>query len=293
MTQHELPFDESGDEPTSRPDDASPPEPEPEDHPDEGDLQAWIDGELEPARAREVGVHLELCSSCRVVVEDLGDRARSTTRALAVLDRPAPEAGVDQARWNVRRRRLASRRPGASRRGVAAAAVLVLLAAGAAAALPGSPLRGFLWDDSGDREVRTLEPTATEAGLPRAGLALGYRDGRLEVELDGWPEGRTVELRSGEGAGVEVESWAQTGFRTGAGRVTVPGALLPEPPSEPTGGDPADLVIRIASGPGEVLVRSGSRLLVRWSGGSFQLGEGIQADPLSDGVRLQVPEARQ
>lgn len=56
-------------------------------HLGEGDLQAYLDAELEPTRARECAGHLRLCASCRralTAVRARGDRVAGLLRVAAV-----------------------------------------------------------------------------------------------------------------------------------------------------------------------------------------------------------------
>lgn len=126
--------------------------------------------------------------------------------------------------------------------------------------------------------------TNTQAGGPgealpgMTGVAVGFRDARVEVVLEGPLVGTGVEMVIGVGDRVEVLAPEGAQFRAGTGSVVV--ALDRE----------GDVLVRIPPGPGTVVLRSGSRLLAQWSGGAFQFGEGVVADPRSDGVRIQVPE---
>ncbi len=262
-------------------------------HPPEGVLQAHLDGELEGDVAAEVASHLTECASCRAEVERLSTLALTVSGLLdgvgevvAIRDR----AALEQARWDVRRRRSAGRAHGLRRRSAAAAAILVVAAGGVAAALPGSPLRSLF---SGDAELApslpTGAPTATSAASDvrpgSAGVALAFRDGRVDVVLSAAPPGVSVELIVGEGERVEVLAPEEARFEAGTGSVVVDLGGVPQARAEAQG-----IIVRIPAGPGQVVVRSGPRYLVEWSAGSFRFGEGVAADPRSSGVRIRVPD---
>jgi anti-sigma factor RsiW len=262
-----------------------------EGHPDEGEIQALLDGELPAESATELAQHLKGCARCQETREGLGAAARLTSVALAGLDTAHPAAGdpraearasLDRARWEVRRRRAAGKGTGVSRRSAAAAILLVAAAGGVAAALPGSPLRSLF---VGDATPEAAAPAAASPG-GRAGVAVGFRDGGVEVVLEGAAPGQMVELEVVTGDRVEVLAPEGTRFEAGTGLVTV--RLASTDSGSPA---PDDFVrVRIPAGPGQVLVRAGLRHLVRWNAGAFEFGEGVAADPRSDGVRLSVPE---
>ncbi len=254
-------------------------------HPDPGTLQAGLDGELPEIEAEEVRVHLEGCPGCREVVLRLTHAAATTSAALGMLSDPVSSGdriSLDRARWEVRRRRASARGSGLRRRSAAAAAILVLVAGGAAAALPGSPLRTFFAGVGGatDGSTTVNAAAATDAMPGTAGVAVGFRDGTVQVALESAPAGTLVELQVVEGDRVEVLAPEGARFDAGSGSVTVDLGN-----TSGTG-----VLVRIPAGPGEVVLRAGMRQLVRWHGGAFQFGEGVPADPRSDGVQLRVPE---
>lgn len=121
-------------------------------HMSEGDLLAYLDGELQDGRRDEVALHLASCVDCRAEFEELRSASEEFSSALAVLDSAAPPLDdVTVARLAQMRRATAwrgspvgvvtRRAPGALLR----AAVVVLLLGGAAlAAIPGSPVRDWV-----------------------------------------------------------------------------------------------------------------------------------------------------
>jgi anti-sigma factor RsiW len=253
-------------------------------HPPPGMLQASLDGELEPVDEELLHEHLSTCAACRVSRAELESAARFTTDALAGLGGGIPKGdriALDRARWEVRRRRASVRGTGVRRRSAAAAAILVLVAGGAAAALPGSPLRSFFVGiGSPDGAGSPPASSSAEAHAGTAGVAVGFRDGTVQIALESAPSGTLVELRVVEGDRVEVLAPEGARFEAGAGTVTI----------DLEGVSGTGILVRIPAGPGEVILRSGLRHLVRWQGGAFQFGEGVPADPRSDGIHLWVPE---
>ncbi|CAN5675198.1 hypothetical protein BH23GEM11_BH23GEM11_20190 [soil metagenome] len=255
-------------------------------HPEEGVLQAFVDAALPSDHAAQVDAHLAACEPCRhrvAALEALEGRVRGL---LADVDasRPSLERpDLDRARWDIRRRRASGRGRGLRRRSAAAAAGLILVAGGVAAAIPGSPRRSlFTGQTSPAGHDSALVATAAadrpgEALPGMTGVAVGFRDARVEVVLEGVEPGTEVEMVIGTGDRVEVLAPEGAQFRAGTGSVVV------------ELGRAGDVLVRIPPGPGTVVLRSGFRQLAQWSGGAFQFGEGVIADPRSDGVRIQVP----
>ncbi len=254
-------------------------------HPDEGTLQGWLDGELPLANSEGVAAHISECEPCAARVRELESLAHATRRLLdGVGEEVVPEdrGALDTVRWSVRRKRAAGRGRGMGRRSAAAAAGLVLLATGVAAAIPGSPFRALFTGGGGDADLSGSASAVGETVSPiagMAGVAVGFREARVEVVLEGAAPGFSVELEVGVGERVEVLAPDGTPFRAGTGSVVV----------QLEGVEPGHVRVRIPPGPGEVLVRSGLRNLARWSAGAFHFGEGVVAEPRSDGVRVEVP----
>lgn len=246
-------------------------------HPEAGEILGWLDGELRDDTAARVQAHIEACAECRAEAESLRRTEAGVSAALAQLDEPA-QVPIDEARWEVRRRWAGSRSRGSRRRSVGVAAALVLVAGGLAAVMPGSPLRS-LWSDS-DVEVVSAGEGDVERGDDRSGVAASLSDGSLEVALEGAPAGFQVEVRIGTGDRVEVRAHPDAEFAASSGEIQV--TLEGEAAGEL-------LSVRVPPGPGEILLRAGTRFLLRWSQGRFELAEGLEAEPLSDGVRLSVP----
>jgi hypothetical protein len=262
-------------------------------HPPEGVLQSHLDGELAGSMAAEVATHLAECAFCRSESERLASRSLRVSELLEGVGeviRRGDRAAIEQARWDIRRRRAAGRGHGLRRRSAAAAVILVVAAGGVAAALPGSPLRSLFSGETGGVPAlssggTTAPAPASEAPPGSAGVALAFRDGRVDVVLSGAAPGLAVEIEVGEGDRVEVLAPEEARFEAGSGSVVVDLAGVSASRAEAQG-----ILVRIPAGPGQVVVRSGARYLVEWTAGSFRFGEGVSADPRSSGVRVRVPD---
>jgi len=120
-------------------------------HPDEGVLQALLDGELDAVTVAEARNHIAVCAECRTRLDALRADEELVNRTLGSLDRPAAPiaAAVVAAR---------ARRSGPAFRW-AAAIILFLLGAGALYALPRSPLRHWIATLGGGRPRQGPVPT--------------------------------------------------------------------------------------------------------------------------------------
>ena len=255
-------------------------------HPDAGTLQAHLDGALTTPAADEVDAHLRGCPQCRAELASLEALGRWVRAELDGVGRdllPRGRSDLDRARWEMRRNQASAGGRGPRRRNAATATGLLVVAAAIAAVIPGSPLRSLFTGTGSTPSTGTevMAPSAPETGggIPgMTGVAVGFREARVEVILEDARPGTAIELVVGTGERVEVLAPEGTRFRAAAGAVSVELA-----------GREGGVLIRIPPGPGEVLLRAGLRHLAQWSGGAFQFGEGISADPRSDGVRLVVP----
>ncbi len=224
-------------------------------HLSEGQLQAWLDGEVEGADARSLSAHLEACVVCVHTLEGMRATAARVAHALAWLDRPASTAAavhagatafeaeaaaeVVGANDDETIRRIDAHRPWGrpARVGFLKAAMLALFVTGAAAAaIPGSPVQRWLigaWDRIAPRGPVTVEqpvaaPAAEPASAPPAEVAsisIEPVDGRLNVVLDGAArvERIRVILVDAPSATVETEASAATRFSTGPSRIQATG----------------------------------------------------------------------
>jgi hypothetical protein len=203
-------------------------------HPDEGQIQAWLDGELEPEAASGVQDHMEKCVDCASIAETSRGRSGDFSRAMLMLDHEAVNLAdpgplpVAAALSTVRRHRV--RATGWS---LARAAGLILVAAGAAAALvPGSPVRewfeGLAMADAGvEAPIPTpLKGAAETEPVPVAGISVAPVAGTVAVRLRGFGESSIVHVRLTDAsrASVRVERVVETPrFITGPGVLQVIG----------------------------------------------------------------------
>lgn len=223
-------------------------------HLSEGQLQAYLDGEVEGAYARSLAAHLEACAVCTATLDELRAAAVRTSHALAWLDRPASTAAAIQpgiaalaaeratevvgANGDARVTSIDAHRPWRrpARVGFLKAAMLALLVTGAAAAaIPGSPVQRWLigaWTQmTGPEPVVVEEPEVPETVEPApapaelASISIEPIDGRLTVLLDGAAPGQSIRvvLVDEPTATVETDATAATRFSTGPSRIQATG----------------------------------------------------------------------
>ena len=209
------------------------------DHLTEGQLQAWLDHEVEGAQAQSLAAHLEGCAQCAHALAGMRAAAEQVSLALGLIDRPAPTAGAFEAVVGANRdasvRSITAHRSWGrpARVGVLKAAMLALFATGAAAAaIPGSPVQRWLgeaWQRlTGADEVANVEVVpapepapvvepAVEARPRPASISIEPVDGVLDVTLR--DIGRATALRvvfvDEMRATVEAEGGDDARFRTG------------------------------------------------------------------------------
>jgi hypothetical protein len=152
--------------------------------------------------------------------------------------------------------------------------------AGGAAALPGSPVRQWLETTLG--EVRAPEiHGVTDAGEVMSGVAVGLRDGRVEVVLRAPRPGSRVEVRVEREERVELQAPLGARYTTAPGRVEVD---LSEAGSGP-------LLLLVPGAAREVHLALERRPLMTWAGGTFRLEEGVRAETRGEGLVLAIPES--
>lgn len=212
-------------------------------HLSEGQLQAYLDGEVEGAAARGLATHLEACAICSRMLESLRATAARATRALALIDRPASTAAafaeVVGARDASARRIDAHRSWGRPARvGFLKAAMFVLFAGSAAAAvIPGSPVQRWLgaaWDrlssgaESPASETVPVQPEAAPAAAPEAesapdvaSISIEPAEARLRVALHGASEAATVRVVFVDASHATVETDASANARFSTGPSTI------------------------------------------------------------------------
>ncbi len=195
-------------------------------HPTEGVLQAYLDGEVLSEPREALDRHLTACEECRGQLADLDDLASRAREALAGIDLSTP--ALAEALWEVRRAR-AARRAHVHRRGrVAVAASAVLVAgAGLAAMAPGSPLRR-LWEPA---ETLPVAVATSEQALELAavseprGVGVPPQDGAVSVIFEGVPAGSSVEIHIVDEERATVVAPEASRFEAGEGsaRIAVSG----------------------------------------------------------------------
>jgi hypothetical protein len=258
-------------------------------HPDQGVLQAHVDGELSAVAREELSRHLDACPLCRAEVIELEALAGRVRSELLHVHAPAPDLGA--ARWLVRGRRIERAKERRSRIAVAAS-VLLLVTAGAASALPGSPFR-IWWE--GVRRTDVAVPTpmveidATVSALVQAetsGVGVPAVGGRVEIWLEQVPTGALLEIAIVDAERAFIEAPAGTEFSVeaavGTARAIVgprPGAIHVTVPR-----DAAASEVR-ANG---ILVYPPSRI----SAGEPSAGESGELSAIgADTLRIRIPEA--
>lgn len=202
-------------------------------HPDDGMLQALLDGELEPDARAAAERHLASCPACADAAAELRaarDRLRFALRGADVA------AAVEPARAEVRRRAAAAGAGREMRRALVRAALLVLGVGGIAyATVPDGPVRAWL---AGEGETTTAHepppplereaaPVVEAAPAAVSGISIRPEEGRVRVVLSASAAALRVHTRVGEGELAEVQATgaaADARFRTGPGRIEVVGA---------------------------------------------------------------------
>jgi len=204
------------------------------DHAGEGQLLAYLDGELSAAERAAVSDHLAACAACAEELGVLEEAGSRLTASLRLLDSVAPAPTPLEA---VYARARAERVAAVRRTLLRAAGIVLFLAAGGVAALPGSPVREWVelvWERraelfGGARQERPPAIVAEPIGIDAAPV-----DGRIHIALVDLPEGTEVRIRLVDSPVAWVEA--------------------------PAGGDPP---VRFLRGPGRVEVSGGGAGVVR------------------------------
>ena len=198
-------------------------------HPEEGLLQAYLDGEVSESEHVRVAGHLMGCAACNRTLDELGGLAAIAGSALAAVETRRPD--VEAARWRVRREAATRRRraeatgwgAGLRRRVAVAASFFLLFGVGVAAAMPGSPLRSW-WDarePAGSPVVSAASAPEDAAGPTEVGVGLELRDGALDVAFSAVPAGVGIEVTLVDGDRAAVFAPEGAHFETGSGRIHV------------------------------------------------------------------------
>jgi Putative zinc-finger len=200
-------------------------------HPDEGALQALLDGELDLDEMLRVETHAAACDDCGIQLNELRVASATLSTALALLDRgsvaePLPAATLSPP--------PSTRRPpvwGAAplRR---AAVLLLTFAAAASATIPGSPIRRWIGERLAPRPVAVVAepeieqpvPTLAVGAPPESGVSIQPAAGRLRFLLSGaTPElqVRVLLTDSPRGGVFAIGDGSSARFRTAQGTIEV------------------------------------------------------------------------
>lgn len=245
-------------------------------HPTEGELRAFLDGEIPEGKTVRIREHLADCSRCRTVRDELVGNESLVREA---LDRVVGEPDVVHARRAVEERLAEPGRDDGPTRGrgwrrpdlFRAAALAVLLLGGVSAALPGSPVNTWLLrtldrgapvsaGDAGRQEgpqSRADGSTGTPERADDVGIRVEPREGTIQVELTEVSPGTRVEIVLVDADRVGISAPRADGFRSGSGvvGVTAPGELI---------------TIELPRWVTTAEVRSEGRVLLRKDGGSLE-----------------------
>lgn len=215
-------------------------------HPSEGVLQAFLDGELAAQERAGVAEHLGACPLCDAELKELRTLAAHFSSAMRLGD-VAPDLSAAHATLERRPPRTVLRlipsrstRSVQARRALMRAAVLVLLAAGAAsAAIPGGPVRRFfvaLWNQTTRfftgrpatpaPVARTAPSAAPTPVAPPSGVSVMPHDGLIRIVVRDPAGGLRVRVRvvDADRASVEASGAASSAhFNTAPGRIEVTG----------------------------------------------------------------------
>jgi anti-sigma factor RsiW len=248
-------------------------------HAGDGQLMAYLDGQLSAAEEAAVRGHLRSCPACARELEALREASTLLSASLRVLDAaaPAPRPVVPLAV------RTGGARVAAARRTLLRAAGIVLvLAGGGAAALPGSPVREWAraaWDRGkalfgGSAPVATSpasEPAASSVGVDAVPV-----NGRIRVSLVGMAAATQVRVRLVDRSVAWIEAAEIVGaapqFVRGSGRVEVVGGSARAVRIDlPRGVTHAEVVVD-----GRVRVRKEGELLRVADGGEEEAGPQLE-----------------
>ena len=219
-------------------------------HPDDGQIQALLDGEVVGAEASSLRAHLDGCSPCGARLRGQEEAVKASSLALTLLD-AEPRTEEVRAKLDARLRFHREKRiRGWSLLTLPRAASIALLLTGAAAtALPGSPVRSWILDGwraltgtegavsspattapEQDPLPPAAEPTPAETGasIPAVeGVEIGIQDLEPGAELlIQWVDGADAGIFAGEGTGYRTEAGRVEAFSpTGRVRVEIPRTL--------------------------------------------------------------------
>ncbi len=245
--------------------------------PDDGQLQAYLDGELPQGERPALEAHVRSCAECARGLEELR-AAALTLRAVVERHTPVPARAPD-----VPHPAFLRRRTGAGARTLTRAAGIVLLLAGSAAVLEATTG----WLGAAVRAVRgaveaPVTPTPPEA-VPTdpsdALFTVQPRGGTLEMLLESLEPGTRVIVRLGDTPVGEVRVGAASdgvSYRAGPGTATVfaPGVAVIE-------------VVLPASLQSGRVVANGATTIVKAPERLFSVRD---AEEIVGGFRFRVPD---
>jgi len=266
-------------------------------HPDNGLLQALLDGEVQGPELDEIQTHLTGCLECRASFDILKEASGKTAAALLLLDTPPPLELAkgrflthDQSRDRSGRRsgfRPFPRIPFSLPR---AASIALLLTGGAVAALPGSPVRRWMaegWQalagspqTSVDQGVSQgapegPEPARPDAGLPETGASISALEGKVEIWIHDLPAQSELRVLWTDGEEAWVYAGEGTRFNGVSGRLD-------------TFSPPGAVRIEIPRNLGSVVVRLEGSVLLRKSGGEVEILGPVQERSPSE-IVFEIP----
>ena len=179
-------------------------------HIDEGTIVSLRDGSLMTGEASE---HLSDCPRCHTALADARRRAVLIAGSLSALDTPVDTGSAKAAV----RARLDSDREGRRTRPqtrwhLGRAAAVLLVAAGAAYALPGSPVRGWVFQtDAGPVPTPALEGGVQETRQD-GGIEVNVPAGRIHIVLTGLATGSDLEVVWVDAATARIAAAAGSSF---------------------------------------------------------------------------------
>ncbi len=219
-------------------------------HPDNGLMQALLDGELEGVEAEELRVHFDGCVDCSEGFQALEAASVNTRRALQLLDTP-PRLVAARSRFRARPRGRNHRFLGLPITLPRAASIALLLTGAAATALPGSPARRWLvggWNalthgsgtatfpDALQGPAPAPTPVSPQGAWPETGAGIPALSEGVEVWIHGlsgqaelrvvWTESDEVWIFAGEGTRFNRDSGRLEAYSPPGGvRVEIPRTL--------------------------------------------------------------------
>ena len=200
-------------------------------HLDEGTIVALRDGSLVTG---DVSEHLSECPQCQTALVSARQRAELIAESLAALD---TQVDTEPAKAAVRARldadREGPRATGRARWHLGRAAAVLLVTSGAAYALPGSPVRGWVFPgDAGPESVAVVEGRVPETRRD-GGIEVDVPEGPIHVVLTGLAPGSELEVVWIEAMTARIAAAAGSSFSFAEGRAearVTPGPVRVELP---------------------------------------------------------------